>query len=113
MTDRPVHLTTSADDDVTRVLRALGTVIDPELGLDVVQLGLVYDVRDLDDRIEVDMTLTTPGCPVSEQLPREAEAAVVAAVPDRTVVLRIVWDPPWTPARLTPAAMDLLGMRPR
>jgi uncharacterized protein YeaO (DUF488 family) len=52
-----------------RVLAVLGDVWDPELGLDVVSLGLVYDVRTSGDGIEIDMTLTTPGCPVSEQLP--------------------------------------------
>src|SRR5690606_22148167 len=83
MTARSVHLSTSADDVVTRVHHALETVIDPELGLDVVRLGLIYDVRDLGHRVEVDMTLTTPGCPVSEQLPREAEEAVVLALPER------------------------------
>lgn len=113
MTGRAVHLSTATDDVVTRVHHALETVIDPELGLDIVRLGLVYDVRDLGDRVEVDMTLTTPGCPVSEQLPREAEDAVVRALPDREVTFRIVWEPPWTPDRLTPEAMELLGFRPR
>ncbi len=95
------------------VLEALGNVYDPELGLDIVSLGLVYDVRVTGDAVEVDMTLTTPGCPVSEQLPREAEAAVVAAVPDLDVTLNVVWDPPWTPDKLTPMGMEQLGFSPR
>lgn len=96
-----------------RVLAALGGVWDPELGLDVVALGLIYDVRVSGDHIEVDMTLTTPGCPVSEQLPVEAETAVRAAVPDADVTLRVVWDPPWTPERLSPLALEQLGFAPR
>lgn len=92
-----------------QVLAALGRVWDPELGLDVVALGLIYDVRVSGDHIEVDMTLTTPGCPVSEQLPVEAESAVRAAVPDADVALRVVWDPPWTPERLSPLALEQLG----
>lgn len=90
-------------------MSALGTVYDPELGLDIVALGLVYDVRVEGDTVEVDMTLTTPGCPVSEQLPAEAEAAVRSAVPDAEVRLDVVWDPPWTPERLTPLAREQLG----
>ena len=65
------------------------------------------------DRFEVEMTLTTPGCPVSEQLPQEALAALVEALPELEVDLQIVWEPPWTPDRLTPEAMELLGFRPR
>lgn len=92
------------------VLAALGGVWDPELALDVVSLGLVYDVRVDGDVVEVDMTLTTPGCPVSEQLPAEAAAAVQAALPDADVRITVVWDPPWTPERLTPVAMARLGL---
>lgn len=95
------------------VLEALSNVWDPELALDVVSLGLVYDVRVDGDAVEIDMTLTTPGCPVSEQLPREAEAAVRAALPDTEVRLQVVWDPPWTPERLTPMALEQLGYAPR
>jgi metal-sulfur cluster biosynthetic enzyme len=103
----------SAEPDQARVeamvLQALGQVWDPELGLDVVSLGLVYDVRVDGTSVEVDMTLTTPGCPVSEQLPLEAEAAVQAALPDASVRVNIVWDPPWTPEMLTPLAQERLG----
>jgi metal-sulfur cluster biosynthetic enzyme len=95
------------------VLAALGGVWDPELGLDVVSLGLVYDVRVEGDSVVIDMTLTTPGCPVSEQLPAEAEAAVRAAVPDAQVTLNVVWSPQWTPERLSPAALEQLGFAPR
>jgi metal-sulfur cluster biosynthetic enzyme len=96
-----------------QVLAALGNVWDPELGLDVVSLGLVYDVRVDGDIAEIEMTLTTPGCPVSEQLPAEAEAAVRAAVPEADVRVVVVWDPPWTPERLSPVALDRLGFAPR
>ena len=91
------------------VLQALSTVWDPELGLDVVALGLVYDVRVDGDRVEIDMTLTTPGCPVSEQLPREAADAVEHALPGLEICLQVVWEPPWTPERLSPMALRQLG----
>jgi metal-sulfur cluster biosynthetic enzyme len=95
------------------VLAALGGVWDPELGLDVVSLGLVYDIRVSRDAVEIDMTLTTPGCPVSEQLPAEAEAAVRAAVPDAGVTVHVVWEPAWTPERLSPVALEQLGFARR
>jgi metal-sulfur cluster biosynthetic enzyme len=95
------------------VLGALGGVWDPELALDVVSLGLVYDVRVDGDEIEIDMTLTTPGCPVSEQLPAEAETAARAAVPGAEVTVNVVWHPPWTPERLSPIALEQLGFSRR
>ena len=95
------------------VLAALGGVWDPELGLDVVALGLVYDVRIQGDQVEIDMTLTTPGCPVSEQLPTEAESAVRTALPGTEVRVNLVWDPPWTPERLSPIALEQLGFTRR
>jgi len=92
---------------------ALRDVYDPELGLDLVSLGLIYDLVDLGDAgLRIDMTLTTPGCPVSDVLPREAEAAVQAALADVPIEVNLVWDPPWTPDRLTPEALDQLGYRP-
>jgi metal-sulfur cluster biosynthetic enzyme len=97
--------------DVAR--EALRDVYDPELGLDVVSIGLIYDLVDLgEEGLRVDMTLTTPGCPVSDVLPREAEAAVRAALVDVPVHINVVWDPPWTPERLSPEALDHLGYRP-
>lgn len=97
------------DARVAPVLEALATVWDPELGIDVVNLGLIYGVRAGDDGIVVEMTLTTPGCPVSESLPVEVEEAVAAAVPDVPVHVEVVWDPPWTPERLSPEALETLG----
>jgi len=84
-----------------RAYTALGEVVDPELGIDIVDLGLVYDVRVEAGTLVVDMTLTTPGCPVSEQLPAEAADALRRAMPERDVDVRVVWDPPWTPDRIT------------
>lgn len=93
-----------------RALSALRGVVDPELGIDIVALGLVYAVRADGAGIEVEMTLTTPGCPVSEALPAEACQALESAlaVPVRVAV---VWDPPWTPDRIDPAAAASLGLR--
>lgn len=102
---------TATEEIRARVLDALSHVWDPELGLDIVNLGLVYDVRIEERSVTIDMTLTTPGCPVSESLPREAEAAAASALDGYDVAVNVVWDPPWTPERLSPEAMDSLGFR--
>ncbi len=88
---------------------ALATVCDPELGLDLVALGLVYDVHDENGAVEVTMTLTTPGCPASESLPVMARMAVEAALPGTDVRVDLVWDPPWSPAMITAEAAAALG----
>lgn len=93
---------------------ALGGVYDPELCLDVVSLGLVYGVRDEGGRLVVEMTLTTPGCPASESLPEIARSAVADAVGEGVEVeVRVVWDPPWSPARMDDQAAARLGLRVR
>lgn len=90
---------------------ALRGVWDPELGIDVVSLGLIYDIRVDETGLVVDMTLTTPGCPVSEQLPSEAAEAVRTALPQYPVRVDIVWEPPWTPERMSDDALGALGFR--
>jgi metal-sulfur cluster biosynthetic enzyme len=102
----------SLDDPVSRAWNALAGVYDPELYLDVVSLGLVYDVRIDDGVLVVEMTMTTPGCPVSESLPEEARAAVQQAAGDGIEAdVRVVWDPPWDPSMMDASAASALGFR--
>lgn len=100
---------TDSTDIRTRVLDALSNVWDPELGIDIVSLGLIYDVRMGDLGVEVDMTLTTPGCPVSDTLPAEVRQTLAWALPEVPAQLNIVWEPPWTPDRLSEEASRSLG----
>lgn len=96
---------------IERTRAALRTVLDPELGIDIVALGLIYDIRQEDGLLVVDMTLTTPGCPVSQSLPQEAARALdtnLNADESRDAEVRVVWDPPWTPERMEPGALDAL-----
>jgi metal-sulfur cluster biosynthetic enzyme len=97
--------------DVTKedVLNALRQVNDPELGINLVDLGLIYAVAIEGNKVQVDMTLTTPGCPMHSYIAREAWHAVenLPGVADTEV--RIVWEPRWTPDRLSPAARTQLG----
>ncbi len=86
---------------VNAAWNALTYVYDPDLLLDVVSLGLVYDVRGENGVIVVEMTLASPGCLAREGLPEMARAAVAGAVEGaRAVELRVVWDPPWSPAMI-------------
>lgn len=99
-----------ADDAVrARALDALAEVVDPEIGLDIVSLGLVYGVDVDAGRIAVRLTMTTPACPLGEHIAREAERKLrsLAGVVEATVEL--VWDPPWTAERMTPEARQALG----
>ena len=98
----------AAGPDPAEVWAALRTVADPEIGLDIVSLGLVYDVRIEGGAVTVTMTLTAPGCPLEHAM-RAGVAAAVGALPGvERVDVRIVWDPPWSPAMIDPAALGTL-----
>jgi FeS assembly SUF system protein len=94
-----------------RVIEALRTVYDPEIPVNIYELGLVYkiDIED-DNRVNVEMTLTSPACPVAGSLPGEVEAKVreIEGVNDASVEL--VWDPPWHPGMMTEEAQLELGI---
>jgi metal-sulfur cluster biosynthetic enzyme len=108
----PARVAFLAGEVIDAVWSALGKVYDPELYLDVVSLGLVYGVREEDGIIVVDMTLTTPGCPASESLTEMTRAAIVKVVGGATPVdVRLVWDPPWSPAMIDAEAAAALGFR--
>jgi metal-sulfur cluster biosynthetic enzyme len=110
----PSRVKIAPDNALDAAWEALGCVYDPELCLDVVSLGLVYDVRDEDGTVVVEMTLTTPGCPASESLPEMARAAIEKVVGSGTEVdIRVVWDPPWSPAMMNADAAGALGLRSR
>jgi metal-sulfur cluster biosynthetic enzyme len=116
--DTPVDvdgwLQLSATDLVDAAWDALRGVYDPELYLDVVSLGLVYDVRTEGHSLAVAMTMTTPGCPASEVLPEMARAAIADAIDGAVDVdVRVVWDPPWSPAMIDEDAARARGFRAR
>ena len=93
-------------DDVLQTLRS---VIDPELGINIVDLGLVYRAERKDEAIEVDLTMSTPSCPLAEMLVEEAREALQARFPEAAIQVDLVWDPPWTPDRMSEAARHQLG----
>ena len=94
-----------------RLIEAFKTVFDPEIPVDIYELGLIYKVDVSDDRdVAVDMTLTAPGCPVAGEMPGWVEDAV-RAIPDvRNVKVDLVFDPPWDPSRMSDEAKLQLNM---
>ena len=90
------------------VLSVLNDVIDPEVYLGIVDLGLVYRIEILDDRIEVDFTLTAPGCPAAEDIEREITEKVEAFA-GLPVKAKVVWRPPWRPEFMSDEAKVSLG----
>jgi len=99
------------DDFTSKLVIALKTVYDPEIPVDIYELGLIYKVDVADNKdVKVDMTLTAPNCPVAGSLPAEVERAA-RAVPGVTgVKLELTFDPPWTKARMSEAAKLALGI---
>lgn len=93
------------------VLAALKGCQDPELGLNIVDLGLIYEVRVGAGAISVDMTLTAPDCPMSRQMVEEVNQTLAALPGVRDVQVNLVFDPPWTPERLSPEARQQLRLR--
>ncbi len=99
----------SEDGLVAAVRAALRDVIDPELGLDVVDLGLVYGVDVVGDQVHLRLTMTTPACPLGGEIVRDAETCLAGVPGVGGVHVELVWDPPWSPALMSPAARASLG----
>lgn len=95
----------------TRAKEALRTVKDPEMSVNIVDLGLVYSIDVGDTHVHATMTLTAPTCPVAELIPREAEARLRAVFPAQTEIsVTLVWRPAWTRDRMSDEAKLLLDM---
>ena len=93
-----------------RVVEALKTCYDPEIPVDIYELGLIYKVEIEDEqRVAITMTLTSPMCPVAEILPGEVESRVRAVEGVSAAAVELVWDPPWNPSMMSEAARLELG----
>lgn len=92
------------------VRSALASVEDPEAGMSIVDLGLVYSIAAEPARVRVSMTMTSPACPVAPYLVDEATAAIRAIAPEGTdVEVELVWEPPWTPELMSAEAKSRFG----
>ena len=86
------------------IIKVLTDIKDPEMDMNIYDLGLIYDVKvDDDNNVDVKMTLTTPNCPVAESLPMEVENTVKEVKDVKKVNLELVWDPPWDKSMITEA----------
>lgn len=94
-----------------QALDALRTCFDPEIPVNIYELGLVYDIHvDAQAVVEIKMTLTSPHCPAVQSLPAEIEQKVRAVPGVKDVKIELVWDPPWDPSKMSEAARLQLGM---
>ncbi len=91
------------------ILQHLKNVIDPEVNLNIVDLGLVYGVDIQDQIVTVEMTLTTQGCPMRTYMEEGVAAALADVEGVQEVKVNIVWTPPWTPDKINPEALDQLN----
>ncbi len=103
------HQTTSpTDPDILR--NALTRVIDPEVGMNIIDLGLVYDIRVTAERIEVDLTMTTPACPMSSMITDQVREVIGAEVPAGTgITVNLVWEPAWNASMMSDRAREHFG----
>ena len=96
------------DDDAVR--EALREVEDPEAGMNIVDLGLVYMVEVGENSVHVEMTMTTAACPMADMIIDQARRMITAITPPETAIdVELVWDPPWSPDKMTGIARDHFG----
>ena len=93
-----------------KIVEKLKTVYDPEIPVDIYELGLIYDVRIDEKKATLDMTLTSPHCPVAETLPMQVRRAVEELDELEEVEVKIVWEPPWDKTKMSEAAKLELGL---
>jgi len=96
----------------SEILEALRGVVDPEMGINIVDLGLVYDMGAQDGDVHVTMTMTTAACPLGESLADEAAAVIRQRVRGvKSVSVQLVWDPTWQPSMMSASAREQLGWK--
>lgn len=99
--------------DERQIRDTLRQVIDPEVGMNIVALGLVYRVEVAADRVRIEMTMTSPACPMGEMIVGDAEAALAKALPaNLRPDIQLVWEPPWEPSMMDEASKQHFGWTP-
>ena len=99
-------MTTVTEEAVRDALRSVN---DPEVGMNIVDLGLIYGVELVPGKIRVDMTMTTPSCPMGAMITDEARAALKTLAPDAEIEVQLVWEPPWDSSMMSPEAKKHFG----
>ena len=107
----PVAEGSGVDELKARIVEAICQVFDPEIPVNIYELGLIYRLDvERDGMVEIDMTLTSPACPVAGSLPGDVETRVREVGGVNDVHIELVWEPPWSPEKMTEAARLELGM---
>ena len=92
-------------DIKNRVIEKIKQIYDPEIPVNIYELGLIYNIKiDENNNVKIDMTLTTPNCPVAESLPKEVKDSIMNVEGVKDITLDLVWDPPWDKSMMTEAA---------
>ena len=91
-------------DVKNKIIEEIRKIYDPELPVNIYELGLIYDIKVNGRKADIKMTLTTPNCPVAESLPKEVKDAVIQVEGIEDVDLQLVWDPPWNKDMMSEAA---------
>jgi len=93
-----------------KIKTKLKNIFDPEIPVDIYELGLIYDVRLTDNKCEIDMTLTSPNCPEAQSIPTNVKKSVESLNTFDEVVINIVWDPPWDKTKMSEVARVTLNL---
>lgn len=96
--------------DETTIYDALKQIYDPEVGINIVDMGLIYSLEINGDKVDITMTLTSPGCPAGPQILGQIDSAVKGLGGVENVDINVVWSPPWSPDMLSEEARDQLGI---
>lgn len=102
---------TENQEKVNRIIDAMKTVNDPEIPVNIYDLGLIYEIRLINgNKVDVKMSLTSPACPVAQSLPGQVEGAIRSVDGIEEATVEVVWDPPWTKERMTEEARLALNL---
>lgn len=105
--------TADAAFSVEEIRHILSRVIDPEVGVNIVALGLVYRIESTPGRLVIDMTMTSPACPMGEMILDDVHAALADVLPDTLQPeVNLVWEPPWSPAMMSESTKQHFGWKP-
>lgn len=105
-----MSLTISPQQEQDLVRDMLRRVVDPEVGINIVDMGLVYRIESLPEHVLIEMTMTSPACPMGDMIEDDARQELARGLAqERQVDLRIVWEPPWEPSMMTESAREHFG----
>lgn len=95
-------MTHSPAPDIDAIRDILRQVVDPELGANIVDLGLIYRIEATPEKVSIDMTMTSPACPMGDMIMDDVNDALAAALPENCrIEVQLVWEPPWDPSRMS------------